>query len=82
MVRNLGLKGLKWSHLGEGGGSKSRLCLHMIYYTLIRTCKQLMSQRYRIVLPGVLPNNTLQAYKYRRSVCFGQILGLEYFAFS
>ena len=44
------------------GGSKSRRALHTINYTLIDTNVQLMSQRHRIVPPGVSSSDVLQAY--------------------
>ena len=56
MVHSLGPKLLKWSLLG---GPRVVIFLHMIYYTLIDTSEQLMSQRHRIVPSGVSSTDAL-----------------------
>ena len=59
MVQNLGSKWSKWSRLKGPGVVIFFTC---DYYILIDTSEQLMSQRYRIVPPGVSSSDALQAY--------------------
>ena len=58
MVHNFGLQWLKWSLLES---PRVAVFLHRIYYTLIDTNEQLMSQRHRIVPPGISSSVALPA---------------------
>ena len=60
MVHNLGPKWLRWWILG---GPRVVVFLHTIYDTLIDTSDQLMSQRHRIVPPGVSSSDTIQTFE-------------------
>ena len=45
----------------RGGGPKVVVFLHMIYCTLIDTSEQLVSQRHRILKPGITSSDALPA---------------------